>query len=80
MFRQSLAYSHGNLGVLLFPAPGKFVETERAFRRALELRESLVAEFPNVPGYRSDLADSCLNLGGLLRRVPARLPEAEQAP
>jgi len=77
-YRKSLAHSHSNLGVVLFSMPDRLIEAERAFRRALELRESLVAEFPKVPGYRKDLADSYVNLGGLLR-APGRLAEAEQA-
>jgi tetratricopeptide (TPR) repeat protein len=43
----------------------------------LELRESLVADFPSVPEYRSDLVDSFGNLGCLLN-LRGRSAEAER--
>jgi serine/threonine protein kinase/Tfp pilus assembly protein PilF len=76
--RQSLAYNYSNLAVLCASAPPRLEEAERTLRRSLELRESLVADFPNVPEYRSDLVDSYGNLGALLG-LQRRSAEAEQA-
>jgi tetratricopeptide (TPR) repeat protein len=38
-----------------------------ACRQALAITEKLVADFPTVPAYRTDLAGSCVNFGRLLR-------------
>src|SRR5262249_60943853 len=42
-------------------------DAEAAFRRALELREKVAAEFPAIPEYRIDLAGSYVNFGRLIR-------------
>jgi tetratricopeptide (TPR) repeat protein len=56
-----LARSHNNLGALLRDT-GKRDEAEEQYRSSLAIREKLVAEFPTVPDYRSDLASSHNNL------------------
>ncbi len=77
--RQGLAHAYNNLGALVFVAPDRSKNAEQEFRRALELRESLAAEFPSVPEHRKDLAATYGNLGALLCRVPGRTAEAERA-
>jgi serine/threonine protein kinase len=54
---------------------GKDKEAMEAHRRAYELREGLVAEFPTNVRYRSGLGASCTDMGVMLRRQ-GRLPEA----
>ena len=49
---------------------------EDDYRRALELLENLVAEFPTVPRYRESLAKACNSLG-LLEEDTGRLADAE---
>ena len=46
------------------------------YRRALDLLEKLVAEFPTVPRYRESLAKACNSLG-LLEETTGSLVEAE---
>jgi tetratricopeptide (TPR) repeat protein len=62
----------------LLRAQGKPAEAEAAARRALTIRERLVADFPAVPEYRRDLADTYGGLGSLLRDV-GKQAEAEAA-
>jgi tetratricopeptide (TPR) repeat protein len=57
---------------------GQRPAAEQAFRGALEIREQLVAEFPAVPSYRGELAESLNGLGVLLH-VLGQWPAAEQA-
>jgi tetratricopeptide (TPR) repeat protein/tRNA A-37 threonylcarbamoyl transferase component Bud32 len=76
-FRQDLAISHNNLGVLLRDT-GRLKEAEAAHRDALAIRKQLAAEFPNRPDYRHELATSHANLGILLYQT-GRLAEAEAA-
>jgi Flp pilus assembly protein TadD len=66
-----------NLGVLL-EATGRADEAEKAFRQALPLYEQLVAEHPQVPEYRQQLATTHNNLGALLKAT-GRAGEAEKA-
>jgi tetratricopeptide (TPR) repeat protein len=40
---------------------GRLKEAEAAYRRALELYAGLVADFPQVPDYRNDLAGTLVN-------------------
>src|SRR5262249_23023366 len=47
-------------------ALGRSAEAEKAFRRALEVCEQLVADFPDESAYRRRLAQSCTWLGNLL--------------
>jgi tetratricopeptide (TPR) repeat protein len=63
--------SHHNLGNVL-AVRGQQPAAERAFRRALDLYEQLVAEFPAVPEYRNELASSHDGLGNLLADLGQR--------
>jgi serine/threonine protein kinase/Tfp pilus assembly protein PilF len=76
-YRQELATSQNNLGVLLMSV-GRLDEAEQAHRRALAVRERLAADFPTERSHRGELADSQNNLGLLLRRA-GRPREAERA-
>jgi serine/threonine protein kinase/Flp pilus assembly protein TadD len=76
-YRQELATSHNNLGVLLCTT-GRLAEAEAAWRDALALQKQLADEFPTRPDYRQELARSHANLGILLRET-GRLAEAEAA-
>src|SRR5262245_9169201 len=75
-FRQNLATSHNNRGILLTNT-GRLREAEQEYDQALSLRKQLAAEFPSHPGYRGDLAAN-YNNRGRLRYNTGRLPEAEQ--
>ena len=75
-YRQELAHSHNNLGILLADL-GKRPEAEEQYRKALAIQEKLAADFPAVPEYRQDLARSHNNLGILLADLGKR-PEAEE--
>ena len=55
---------------------GEMPAAERDFRRALELLDKLVVEFPTVPRYREVLAKAC-NSVGVLEAETGRLDEAE---
>ena len=77
--RASLALDHTDLGAILLGMPGRLVEAERVLRRALDLNESLITEFPRIPEYRRYLAMSYGNLGILLLSAPGRKAEAERA-
>jgi tetratricopeptide (TPR) repeat protein len=76
-YRQELATSHNNLGLLL-RATGRPQEAEAAFRQALKLYEQLATDFPTRPDYRQGLAMSHHNLGYLLQTT-GRLQEAQAA-
>jgi serine/threonine protein kinase/Flp pilus assembly protein TadD len=78
-YRASLALDHTDIGRVLLGVPDRFGEAERALRRALELQQPLVAEFPKAPEYRKHLAGSYDNLGAILLKVPGRVAEAERA-
>src|SRR5262249_47338822 len=54
-YRQEVAGSHNNLGVLL-REQGRPVEATAAHRTALALEQKMVEDFPDVPGYRQDVA------------------------
>jgi tetratricopeptide (TPR) repeat protein len=72
-YRQGLAASHNNLGVLL-SATGRLQEAEAAYRDALALQKQLAADFPNQPDMRNDLAGTLVNLAILCnqrREFPA---------
>jgi tetratricopeptide (TPR) repeat protein len=77
VYRQELATSHHNLGVLL-AALGEQVAARQAYRRALDLQEKLVADSPAVPAYRQELAKSHHSLGDLLAEL-GQWAAAEQA-
>jgi serine/threonine protein kinase/Flp pilus assembly protein TadD len=57
---------------------GRHEPAEKAYRQALQLCEQLVAEHPQVPEYRQDLATTHNNLGVLLKDT-GRPAEAEKA-
>jgi serine/threonine protein kinase/tetratricopeptide (TPR) repeat protein len=76
-YRQSLAGSHGSLGILLADL-GKQPEAEAAFREALSVGEKLAADFPTVREYRQWLATTHVNLGVLLAGL-RKSREAEAA-
>jgi serine/threonine-protein kinase len=67
-YRQDLALSHSNLGKLLsdlIQAPRRD-DAESQFRAALDIQERLASDFPNIPEYRKDLAQSRCYLARLL--------------
>ena len=63
-FRQELASSHNNLGIL-FKDTGRLKEAEAAYAEALVLQKQLAADFPNQPDLRNHLAGTYVNLGFL---------------
>jgi tetratricopeptide (TPR) repeat protein len=77
-YRQNLAESHHNLGLLL-AGLNKRAEAEAAYRQALAIREKLTAEYPAVSQYRLELAGSHNSLGALLLAGLSRQAEAETA-
>jgi tetratricopeptide (TPR) repeat protein len=68
-YRQDLAASHNNLG-LLWAGQKQPEQAAEHHRRALDIKQKLAAEFLAVPGYRQDLAASHNNLGNLLAAQP----------
>jgi tetratricopeptide (TPR) repeat protein len=60
-FREDLAESHNNRGVLLSNT-GRLREAERDYDEALSIRKQLAAEFPNQSELQNDLAGTCVNL------------------
>lgn len=56
---------------------GERAQAEPAGRRALELLEKLAEEFPTVPEFRRELADSLHKFGGVLASA-GRRPEQEK--
>jgi serine/threonine protein kinase len=72
-----LAEAHRRVGRLLY-ALGRDSEALTAYRQAVSLWERLVADHPDVPEYRSGLADTLWRLGwGLPRRGEWADAEAE---
>jgi tetratricopeptide (TPR) repeat protein/tRNA A-37 threonylcarbamoyl transferase component Bud32 len=76
-YRQELARSHTNLG-LLFAEERRKDEAEEAYRQALAIREQLVAEWPTVPSYQQELARTQMYLGRLWRQTPERRADADK--
>jgi serine/threonine protein kinase/tetratricopeptide (TPR) repeat protein len=76
-YRQNLATSLNNLGVLLVDL-GKHAEAETCYRRALALRQKLSEESPTSSEYRRQVAASHNNLGVVLRELK-RPADAEKA-
>jgi serine/threonine protein kinase len=74
-FRQELASSHNDRGVLLL-ATGRLQEAEVDFETALGIRKQLAADFPTRPGFRQELANGHNDRGVLLKGT-SRLKEAE---
>ena len=76
MPRQELASIHNNLGLLLMRT-GTAQAAEDSLHRAIQLREGLVADFPEMPDYRQKLAVTRHNLGILLEKTaPQRAEKA----
>jgi serine/threonine protein kinase len=75
-FRQELANSHVNRGLVLRPT-GRLQEAEKDFDQALRIQKRLAADFPFRPDFRRDLAIS-RNNRGLLLSAMGQLQEAEQ--
>ncbi len=73
-YRQQLATTHNNLGLLL-KATGRVAEAEKAHRQALQLREQLVAEHPQVVEYKVDLG-RVLGAVGILYATQGKTEEA----
>jgi tetratricopeptide (TPR) repeat protein len=59
--RQELAWVHNSLGVVL-RSTGRPREAEDAYRQAIGIQVQLVAQFPNVPEHKNDLAGTLVNL------------------
>jgi tetratricopeptide (TPR) repeat protein len=57
---------------------GELDAAEQAYRSAIAMGEDLAGEFPNVPAYKCNLADSRESLGTVLQHK-GELDEAEQA-
>jgi hypothetical protein len=64
--RRDLSRFYMNLGWVLGQL-GRHAEKENAHRQALAQAEELAAEFPDQPGYRNLLADTCIDLGNAWR-------------
>jgi tetratricopeptide (TPR) repeat protein len=80
-FRQQLAASHNNRGVLLHDT-GRLQEAEKDFDQALSILKQLAADFPSRPAVRQDLGTSHRNRGDRLRdtgRLTAAKKEFDQA-
>jgi tetratricopeptide (TPR) repeat protein/tRNA A-37 threonylcarbamoyl transferase component Bud32 len=74
--RQAQAYQRmGRMNQIL----GRSQDSEKAYRRAVALGQQLVADFPNQPEFRLELALSHNALGVLLLRANRRPREAESA-
>ena len=67
-FRSFLAYSHFNLGYLLWDT-GESSEAAAEYGRALVLRQKLTDDYPAIPRFQGELADSLLNLGSQLAQA-----------
>jgi serine/threonine protein kinase/tetratricopeptide (TPR) repeat protein len=76
-FRQDLANSYNNRGILLKDTRG-FQEAGKDFDQALSIQKQLAADFPDRPEFRRHLANSYSNRGNLLYTT-RRLKDAEQA-
>jgi hypothetical protein len=63
-FREELAASHNNLGVL-FRVTGRLTEAEAALANALTIKKQLAADFPNQPDRQQSLANTFANLANL---------------
>jgi tetratricopeptide (TPR) repeat protein len=64
VYRQELAHTHNNIGMLLQRREPR--EAEKAYRRVLELQDRLVGELPKVPALLNELGRTSSNLAELL--------------
>jgi tetratricopeptide (TPR) repeat protein len=76
-YRQELARSHNNLGVLL-KDQNRAEEPAEHCRKALAIRQKLADDFPSDPDCRYELAGTYFNLGKLLRIQSQGVQAAEQ--
>jgi serine/threonine protein kinase/tetratricopeptide (TPR) repeat protein len=76
-YRKELAFSHGNLGVLLKDL-GNRPEAEWQYRKTWAIFEQLAADFPAVPEYHRNLAKSHGGLGNLLHNLGKHAGAEEQ--
>jgi tetratricopeptide (TPR) repeat protein len=74
-YRQNLASTHTNLGVLL-QTTGRPQEAEAAYRQARDLQQQLAQDFPSVPDYANGLANTLVSLAIL--RIDQKNPAAAQ--
>jgi serine/threonine protein kinase/tetratricopeptide (TPR) repeat protein len=74
----ALARSFSNLGFLLADQKKRRAEAEAAYRRAIEVDEKLVGDFPTWSGGRRELADA-LNDFGVFLKDGGQLAAAEGA-
>ena len=63
---------------LIYQETGDITAADTSYRRALEIQEKLLSDFPAVPSYWNDVAGSYNNLGNLLKDS-SRWTEAEAA-
>ena len=63
-FQHERGTAYMNLGNLLLPDRSRGNDTEDAYRKGLKLFETLARDFPNVPLYRYEWANSVNGLGG----------------
>jgi serine/threonine protein kinase/predicted RNA polymerase sigma factor len=75
-FRQGLALSHNNRGILLRDT-GRPKEAEEDYDQALSIQKQLAADFPSRSEFRQHLAATYNNRGNLLHEN-GRLKEAEK--
>jgi len=76
-YRQELAASHYNLGLLLADQ-NQPEQAAQQHRKVLAIQQKLADEFPAVPVYRQELASSHNNLGVLLAGQNQKEQAAEQ--
>jgi tetratricopeptide (TPR) repeat protein len=69
--------SHSNLG-WIFQSTNRLEKAEAAFREAVALQRRHLAEYPNQPEFRLELAKYLFHLGNVLRDT-ARSKDAEAA-
>jgi tetratricopeptide (TPR) repeat protein len=62
----------------LFVQTGRMAEAEEPYRQAVKIGKKLVAEAPDEPAYRNELADYRCSLAGLLIETGRSPDEAEQ--
>jgi serine/threonine protein kinase/tetratricopeptide (TPR) repeat protein len=67
VYKVQLAEGYNNQGVLLL-AENRLDETEKALRRARDIRQKLVAAFPKNPAHLSSLGGTLHNLSNLERK------------
>jgi serine/threonine-protein kinase len=81
-YRQDLGESYNGLGILLADLGRETGpdSAESSHRAALAIRKALANEFPDVPEYRQDLAETYSNLGELLHNLGRRTgPDGAEA-